>query len=64
MNIKRSFALFGALAIGAAAAHGAIVASDDFSYPDGLLTGQNGGTGWSAAWDNNPLCRWLIQMQR
>jgi len=27
-----------------------IVASDDFSYPDGNLNGDNGGTGWSGGW--------------
>ena len=28
----------------------AIIASDDFAYSDGSLTGNNGGTGWSTAY--------------
>ena len=34
--------------VGSASA--AIIASDDFSYADGALSGQNGGTGWATAW--------------
>jgi len=30
-----------------------IIASDDFSYPDGNLNGDNGGTGWTGAWIGN-----------
>jgi hypothetical protein len=32
------------------AAHAAIIASEDFTYSNGQLVGDNGGTGWAAAW--------------
>ena len=35
-----------------AAAHGALVAFDSFNYPVGDLNGQNGGIGFSDAWQN------------
>jgi hypothetical protein len=38
------------LTLGAAPSEGAIVANDDFSYPDGILYGANGGTGWTSRW--------------
>lgn len=31
-------------------ASAAVIAVDDFSYPDGNLAGNNGGSGWGAAW--------------
>ena len=36
--------------IGAHHASGAIIASDDFTYVEGDLDGNSGGTGWSGAW--------------
>ncbi len=35
---------------GAASASAAVLASETFNYADGSLVGQNGGTGWAAAW--------------
>lgn len=36
------------------AAHGAVIATEDFAYSDGALAGNNGGTGtWNGAWANN-----------
>ena len=32
-----------------------ILASDDFTYADGPLAGNNGGTGWASAWEVRPL---------
>ena len=49
--------LIGTLAIGAAsaamigAASASVIASDDFTYADGALSGQNAGTGWASAWE-------------
>ena len=49
--------LFNTLAIGAASAamigsaSAVLIASDDFTYADGALTGQTGGTGWASAWE-------------
>jgi len=35
---------------------GTVIAEDDFTYPDGALSGQNGGTGaWFNQWVNNGL---------
>jgi hypothetical protein len=36
----------------AAASQAAVLVSEDFTYTDGALTGQNGGTGFSNAWSN------------
>ena len=54
--------LFNTLAIGAASAamigsaSAVVIAADDFSYPDGGLSGQNGGTGWdSLGWANRSV---------
>jgi hypothetical protein len=36
-------------------AHAQVIASDDFSYSDGALAGNNGGTGWADAWAGDDL---------
>lgn len=43
------FAL-GFFALGAAAASAAVIATEDFTYADGPLAGQNGGVGFAGAW--------------
>lgn len=48
---KTSLMLGAALMI-SGQAMGAVIASDDFSYADGNLEGNNGGTGFSGAWFN------------
>jgi hypothetical protein len=37
----------------AALSQAAVIIADDFSYTDGSLNGQNGGTGFSGAWSSN-----------
>ena len=39
----------------AALSHAAVIISENFSYGDGGLTGQNGGTGFSNAWQSTSL---------
>ncbi len=39
-----------ALALTAAKVHAAIIATENFDYPNGPLVGDNGGTGWTTAW--------------
>ena len=46
---KTTVAVMLTLGLGVAA-HATIIASDDFNYADGALTGNNGGTGWSGAY--------------
>ena len=38
--------------LGPGVAFGTVIASDSFDYATGNLAGDNGGTGWSGAWDN------------
>ena len=46
--IRKTFVSTSALlaVLGTTSALGVVIASDDFSYPDGPLNGSNGGTGW------------------
>ncbi len=46
-----------------APARAALVAEDDFAYADGPLPGQNGGTGWTTAWNGfsmNVVAGWAM----
>lgn len=45
-----SWTTFAAACLSLATAHGAVLVSEGFSYADGTLVGQNGGTGWGGAW--------------
>ncbi len=40
---------------GTTEARGAVIAEDDFSYPDGDLWGSNGGSGWSSPWGSTAI---------
>lgn len=44
-----------AVALLAASAAGDIVATDDFSYPDGSLYGASGGAGWTSFWTGSGM---------
>lgn len=51
--MKKTILTLGAVSVAlAGSASAAIIASDDFTYADGALAGQNGGTGWASAWAN------------
>jgi hypothetical protein len=39
--------LFPALLLSSTLAHGLVIGTEDFSYPDGGIDGRNGGTGWN-----------------
>ena len=43
--------LIGAFLAFSGSSHAAVIASDNFSYSVGEIAGQNGGTGWSGAWN-------------
>jgi hypothetical protein len=51
---KMVFSTAAAIAALSLAASAAVIAVDDFSYPDGNLAGNNGGSGWGAAWTTLP----------
>lgn len=51
MNLRKiAAAALVSLSLKAGVAHAQIIASDDFSYPNGNLAGNNQGIGWNAAW--------------
>jgi len=61
--VKFSAALVAAAAlIAAPSIYAAVIAADDFSYPDGHLGTQNGGTGWQIPWytASNPNGGWEV----
>jgi len=50
MKTWKMFSALGLAAGFAGAATAAVIASEDFTYADGALAANNGGTGWAGAW--------------
>lgn len=53
MKNSKLLSTVAALGLLAGQASASIIVSDNFSYPDGNLADNNGGTGWGSSWANN-----------
>jgi hypothetical protein len=60
-TMKRNFVLLAILVfIAAKTTNGALVVHEPFEYPPGLLTNQNGGSGWAGSWTNSGATNLIV----